>query len=448
MPGINGETLRAWRRSKSWDVPEMARQLRRAARDEHIAAHDGLIRMIRDWERGKHKLTERYELLYVAALGIEPDQLAGGPAAKESDLAQLPVLSFTLGMTDVMLPDASGSLEEGDVDRRAFNIAALGMLAGTLAPPGLTPTAVSAADTRRLRQIARDMWPRDWAAGGNAVLRDAVRHYASARAMLDHGSYTATVGRELQAACAELAACAGFNAFDAGMQPLARSFLTESALLAGSVGDPVLTAHAYALLALHSTSLGALSGHRGAVREALRFLDQAADTARHEPSPRFHATIFMRRATASALLGDNVEVRRSIASARREFDRGGHPADPPWIGFVTASEITAHEAMAQLSHGKPETAAMLFRDVLADQGLPPRNRALYQARLATSLHAAGEHAQAVSEALEVLPVLEGPVRSARTLHQLRPVRQDAPADSEFAARFDAAARSAAYAAAS
>jgi hypothetical protein len=55
--------LRDWRRSRGWDVPELARQLRRAA-DEPIAAHDGLVRMIRAWERGDHRLSERYELLY------------------------------------------------------------------------------------------------------------------------------------------------------------------------------------------------------------------------------------------------------------------------------------------------------------------------------------------------------------------------------------------------
>jgi transcriptional regulator with XRE-family HTH domain len=65
MPGIDGQTLRAWRRSRGWDVPEMARQLRRVASGP-VAGHDGLIRMIRDWERGRHELTERYELLYRA----------------------------------------------------------------------------------------------------------------------------------------------------------------------------------------------------------------------------------------------------------------------------------------------------------------------------------------------------------------------------------------------
>jgi hypothetical protein len=48
MPAIDGAALRAWRRSRSWDVPEMARQLRRAARDtgQTVAARSGLLRMI------------------------------------------------------------------------------------------------------------------------------------------------------------------------------------------------------------------------------------------------------------------------------------------------------------------------------------------------------------------------------------------------------------------
>ncbi len=377
MTRIDGSTLRAWRRSRGWDVPEMAQRLRRGAREAGVpvATLTGLVRMIYAWERGDHKLTERYELLYVAALGIELDHLAAGPAPSKADL----------------------------------------------------------------RLVASDLWARDWTAGGNALLRDALRHYACARAMLDHSSYTAAVGRELQVLSADLAACAGFAAFDAGIQPLARSLLSESTLLAGSTGDPVLMAHAYALLALQSTSLATQSGRRGRAREALRFLDQATDVARHEASPRLHATICMRRATASALLEDDVEARRNIASARRELDRGDHPADPHWAGFVTMSEITAHEAMAALSQGQPQSAARLFRDVLDDPGLPARNRALYQARLAVTLHAVGDKEEAVSEGLQVLDVLEGPVKSARTLHQLRPVRQDAAPGSEFAVRFDAMA---------
>ncbi len=374
------------------------------------------------------------------ALGAS-GELAALARPADSGLADVRALSLTLG-PESMLAVLAGPevLEEGDdVDRRAFTAAAMGLLAGMAVPAVPHPASVSPARVRRLRTAADDLWTQDWTVGGSAVLRQAVREYATARAMLDHSSYTAAVGRELEAVSADLAACAGFVAFDAGFQPLARSLLSESALLAGSTGDPVLMAHTYALLAMQSTSLAALSGRAGLVREALRFLGQAADAARHEPSPRLHATIWMRRATASAVLDDEMEVRRAIASARRELDRGDHPADPHWAGFVTPSEITGHEAMARLSQGKPEMAARLFRDVLADAALPPRNRAYYQALLATSLLAVGDRAEAISEGLRALPALEGPVRSARTLRRLQPVRQAAEPGSEFAVRLDAMA---------
>jgi hypothetical protein len=72
MPHIDGETLRTWRRSRGWDVPETARRLRHAAADGQVPVHDALVRMIWRWERLGLK-TERYELLY-RALGFDDAQ--------------------------------------------------------------------------------------------------------------------------------------------------------------------------------------------------------------------------------------------------------------------------------------------------------------------------------------------------------------------------------------
>jgi len=77
MPHIEGETLRAWRRSRGWDVPETARRLRHAATDGQMPVHDALVRMIRRWER-LGLTTERYELLYRAmGFGDAPTQPSG-----------------------------------------------------------------------------------------------------------------------------------------------------------------------------------------------------------------------------------------------------------------------------------------------------------------------------------------------------------------------------------
>jgi len=91
MPGADGDALRSQRRSHGWDVPEMARRLRRAAGDDPLPEHGDLVRMIRRWERGTYRLSERYELLYAAALGVRPDDLRRpGGASRQPERAQGP----------------------------------------------------------------------------------------------------------------------------------------------------------------------------------------------------------------------------------------------------------------------------------------------------------------------------------------------------------------------
>src|SRR5215831_1481638 len=67
LTDVTSETLRQWRQSQGWDVPRMARELRKAARDsgEDVAAHHGLVKMIPQWERGNRAPRERYQLLYL-----------------------------------------------------------------------------------------------------------------------------------------------------------------------------------------------------------------------------------------------------------------------------------------------------------------------------------------------------------------------------------------------
>jgi transcriptional regulator with XRE-family HTH domain len=73
---VTSETLRRWREAKGWDVPRMARELRKAARDtgEDVAAHHGLVKMIPQWERGGRAPRERYRLLYLKVF----EDIAGG----------------------------------------------------------------------------------------------------------------------------------------------------------------------------------------------------------------------------------------------------------------------------------------------------------------------------------------------------------------------------------
>jgi transcriptional regulator with XRE-family HTH domain len=67
LTDVTGEQLRVWRQAKGWDVPRMARELRKIAKDsgEDVAAHHGLVKMIPQWERGNRVPRERYQLLYL-----------------------------------------------------------------------------------------------------------------------------------------------------------------------------------------------------------------------------------------------------------------------------------------------------------------------------------------------------------------------------------------------
>ena len=80
MADVTGDTLRHWREAKGWDVPRMARELRKVARDsgEDVAAHHGLVKMIPQWERGGRVPRERYRLLYLKVFEDIADDLSQG----------------------------------------------------------------------------------------------------------------------------------------------------------------------------------------------------------------------------------------------------------------------------------------------------------------------------------------------------------------------------------
>src|SRR5262249_51610845 len=133
--------------------------------------------------------------------------------------------------------------------------------------------------------------------------------------------------------------------------------------------------------------------------------ERATDAARYEPSPALHALIALRQSLAHAQLGDNAAFRSSITTARRELDRGPHESDPAWAKFVSHSEITGYEAMARAQLGPAQHAVQLYHSVLEDTARSPRDQAYYRALLAGTLAFAGDHEQAISHAMTVLPDL-------------------------------------------
>lgn len=328
--------------------------------------------------------------------------------------------------------------EQMDVDRRHFS----GLVVGGMLGLGLdrirVPDQVGLAHVNYLRTCADRLYRTDQSVGGAALLRQAIRQFYRARRMVNESDYTTMVGEELLVIAGDLAVCAGWLAFDGGNLGVARQMYGEALILARAAKDTELTVHVLTNMSMLASYVARTIGPRGMAREGLRMANCAADEARHAPSPRLHALVALRQANAAGLLGDEATFRGAITHARRELDRGPHDDDSEWILFVSAAEITGHEAMGRLNLGDPAKAENLYRSVLDDSSLSPRNRAGYGALLAGALLQKGDRSHAIDVGLGVLPALAGGVTSIRTLNELRSVRAAAGStEEEFCARFDA-----------
>ncbi|GAA2618586.1 helix-turn-helix transcriptional regulator [Actinomadura fulvescens] len=360
------------------------------------------------------------------------------------DMPREALLPLIMGRQDATLESESrifGS-GKGELDRRTFNVMAAGLALPVVLPQVQIPERVGTAHVHYLRNCAERLYRRDQNVGGAALLRQAVRQFHRARQMLDESDYPAPIGRELLAVAGDLATCAGWLAFDAGDLVSARQLYGEALLMAGSADDAVLHTHVLTNMSMLSCYVARTSGRRKLAREGLRFAEQAADVARHEPSPPLHTLISLRRSNAAALLGDSHTFKSAIKRAKVELDRGPHADDPEWIRFVGAAEVIGHEAAGHLNLGHPDRAERLYRSVLDDSTLDSsRNRAYYGALLAGALLEQGDETQAIGEGMAVLPALSHGVTSVRTLNELRPLRLAANNKTEeFCVRFDQAAR--------
>ncbi|GAA4638636.1 hypothetical protein GCM10023196_097150 [Actinoallomurus vinaceus] len=368
------------------------------------------------------------------------------------DMPREALLPLILGRADATLvgDDTDIGLEEtgNSLDRRTFNGMTAGLAASAILPHIQPPARVEVTHVHYLRACLQQIRNRYQQVGGGAVLRQALRHFARAKVMLDDSDYTETVGRQLLIVTAELGEAAGWAAYDQNDQQLARRLYSEAELIAGSSGDPVVTVHVYTNLAQQSAYLALSTGRHGIARESLRFANRAAEIARHEPSPRLHALIALRQSRAHAALGDENAFRSAITTARHELDRGSHATDPTWTMYISDSEITGyealgHEALSRLHGRTPDKAVDLYRTVLQDPTRTARDHAFYQARLAGSLLDQGDLRQAITEGTTLLPLMsDGQMTSTRSLVELQPLRAAAEraAAEEFCERYDAAMR--------
>ncbi|GAA1899940.1 hypothetical protein GCM10009837_23240 [Streptomyces durmitorensis] len=303
--------------------------------------------------------------------------------------------------------------EERPVRRREFIAAGLAAALGLDAIP--SAGRLGTADVERIRAIVPALYNHDHALGGGAlhtVAEQALRfvHYA-----LNHCTYGSRVERALYAATGDLAASAGWFAYDAGLQEDATSLYSE-ALQAGMLaGDGMLQARVWSNLAMQARLLDR-------DQEALRIGRAAVETRQAKADPWLMSLLHCRQAVGHARVGERARAERSLARAESAYDRtNGEPA--AWLSFLTPAELTGlagatHQALGRYGQAQELTASAL--DMLEPRF--ERNRVYYTVQSAQALLDGGEVEQAVAEAGRATAIGER-VQSERVQGKLDGLRQ-------------------------
>ncbi|HEY6315857.1 MAG TPA: XRE family transcriptional regulator [Streptosporangiaceae bacterium] len=356
--GSGGE-LRDWRRSRGWDVPELARQLRRAA-DEPIAAHDGLVRMIRGWERGDHRLSERYELLY-RKLGL-PDRDNDEPNARSAHI---------------------GGQEGSDpVRRRTFveltgvsmASAILPASAGTRSPVDIEPLALVLTAQMTGASPDSSQEPPDIAALAGNVSR-ARKHYQACR-YSELISHLPRLLGQLDAACCFVDGDDKLHAFtlsadayhvaaglllklgDHGLAHLA----TDRSMTAALASQDPLTVGASARIVTHTLmSSGHLPAAIATARNHAVRLDHQTGTQTPE-SLSVYGSVLLRGAIAAALHDERGTAHELLAEAVDAARRVGTDANLRGTAFGPVN-AQLHQVNVAVTLGDAGTAIDLARQI-------------------------------------------------------------------------------------
>lgn len=359
-PRPAGATLRRWRMSRHWAVPEMARQIRHAAGpDIHVADPDALKNMIHKWERDGVEISERYMLLYCKAFGVTPEHLIAGPA--RPDRAQPP--DNPAPPAD---PYAPASQERAVIGRSDFLILTGAVIALLDVIKGEMPArlaATSAGQTRMddetadglasvvlgYRQVYRSAAPSsllDPVCGAIGLLTDLAPEAGQHRDKI-----VSLIGQASSLAATLLM-------LDQGDFDAATRYAAIATRAARQSGDDELMAISLAVRAFHACYLGDPPDGLAFAVEAQRVAGRAS------VHPLSRGWINAVTSEMYATTGDQQGFERALAAAHGSLQE----PDPgtPWegIGVFSDGKLTAYEGGGWLRLGKYEAAQTALHQAL------------------------------------------------------------------------------------
>jgi hypothetical protein len=399
MPRIDGQALRAWRRSLGWDVPKLARHLREAADGEAVPAHDSLVRMIRGWEAGRHGMSERYELLCRKA-GFRSQGAASQPAP-----GSVPLGGPAGRSRSAAAVEDGAAVDNEDVQRREFLSASAGLAGLLMVPPQFAYLAagrnIGSQVPALLRQRLSRLRRLDDYLGGTDTYRVYLAELQATQTLAAQAACTQRTRAELMKLISEQAQQAGWAAFDAGWQAAATTLYEESITAASTAGDRSLEGNALALLAYQNLTTG---------QPAVSLAEASCRVAGKSAPPRVRALLNERRAWVIAHDPGRAEApaRRALDIAAAALDDDQAALSPDWASWVDQAELQIMTGRCLTRLGRPGQAIPVLEAALGGfDDRQARDKALYLTWLAEACIATGDIEQAATVTGQVISLADG-----------------------------------------
>ncbi len=320
-----------------------------------------------------------------------------GPASH--DVRTLRRVARALGVPlDILVV---GDEEEADVKRREFfRAGALGaggmaaVAAGTSLPgtaSGLATTIkVGTSDVAAIADSVNQIHDLDLVIGGDRLRGVAAGQVRYAQHLLNVGTYTDAIGKQLASATAEMMTAAGWVHYDSGHPDRAGRYYAEAAQTATAADDGIAAAHA--LGNASHLMVNRFGSNTSGDQQAVQYAQAASRAALSHGGPKLRALMALREAEANGARGDQAEMTNAISRAFRAYESTrGH--DPDWV-YLPEAEMSGVSGKAHMRLGDHAAATAHLEAAISSSAAWPRERASWQLHLAHNLIQSGDVAQA------------------------------------------------------
>jgi tetratricopeptide (TPR) repeat protein len=361
--GSGNDRLRAALRERNLTAEQFAEAVNAHGRDHQRAELRCSDRLVRKWLSGAvARPQQRYAVAIEGVLGC-PVEVVGLLSRRRTGQRAL------AGRAD----------REGHdpVERRDFLLEPLALVA--LGVPDMMAGPDGDALAGRLHEVTRTLQASGDLVGGGALYEAAVRQIKVAQAALRQARWRSATERAVLRGTGELAALAGWFAFDCRQYSAAERWYDRALRLARVTADPMLEARAFASLSMVARTDERYSEAITVARCAQR---AARELASDSQSDHLHSLLHARIALAFSRLGERAQAERHIEAAWSALT-AANGAPPQWLAFFDATELRSLTAATHADLRRyPDAVRQAEQAVLGYSDAFTRNRAYCLARLA------------------------------------------------------------------